>query len=181
MSLHVLTLLCARTQTNASIFWASSWRDESTQLNSTQLNSTLSSLPENIAITMPSNLERKARRKRQTRLTFDTVDLTSPPPTANMSPAKVRYELPRTRQTRQTPASSSVQLPDNDSGSDDVLSSSKKHRLTTPAARKANGKLPFKPLPTPAKSSQTQVKADGSSFGMSSHLQTFSWMLHLKQ
>jgi hypothetical protein len=115
-------------------------------------------------ITMPSNLERKARRKRQTRLAFDAVDLTSSPPTTNMSPANVRYELPRTRQTRQTPVSS-VQLPENNSGSDEVLSFSKKHDLTTPASRKKNGKLPFKPLPTPAKSSQTQVKADSSSFG----------------
>jgi hypothetical protein len=112
-----------------------------------------------IAVTMPSNLERKARRKRQTRLTFGTIDLTSSPPTANMSPAKVRYELPRTRQTRQTPASS-VQLPENDSESDEILTSSKKHHLRTPASGKtnANAKLPFKPLPTPAKSSQTQVK-----------------------
>jgi hypothetical protein len=129
---------------------------------------------------MPSNLERKARRKRQTRLTFGPIDLTSSPPTANMSPAKVCYELPRTRQTRQTPASS-VQLPENDSESDEILTSSKKHNLRTPAPRKSNGKLPFKPLPTPAKSSQTQVKADGSSFGTSFHLQTFSWMLHLQQ
>jgi hypothetical protein len=147
-----------------------------------KLNSTLSSLRENIAITMPSNLERKARRKRQTLLTFDPIDLSSSPPTANMSPAKVRYELPRTRQTRQAPASS-VQLPENDSESDEILTSSKKHHLRTPASGKsnANAKLPFKPLPTPAKSSQTQVKANSSSFGMPSHLQTFSWMIPLQQ
>lgn len=106
---------------------------------------------------MPSNLERKARRKKQTRLTFDPLDRSSS--TANMSPTKVRYELPGTRQ-RQTPASS-LQMAANSSDSEDVLSSAKKNDFSaeSPGA-KENEKLPFKPLPTPAKSSQPQAKLD---------------------
>ena len=105
---------------------------------------------------MPSNLERKARRsKRQTRLTFNPVDRSSSP--ANMSPATVRYELPGKKQ-RPTPVSSFTGLV-NDSESEDVLSSA------IPAVAKENQKLPFKPLPTPAKSSQQPTQVD-SSFGM---------------
>jgi hypothetical protein len=109
---------------------------------------------------MPSNLERKARRKRQTRLTFDPVDRSSSP--ANMSPAKVRHELPGKRQ-RQTPASSFTGFT-NDSENGDVLSSVKKgdFSIESSAPAKKNQKSPFKPLPTPAKSSQLQAKVDTS-------------------
>jgi hypothetical protein len=105
---------------------------------------------------MPSNLERKARRKRQTRLMFDPVDRSSSP--ANMSPAKMRPEFPGTRQ-RPTPVSSFARFK-NDSESEDVLPPGKKD--AAPATAKRNQKLPFKPLPTPAKSSQPQVKVDTS-------------------
>lgn len=108
---------------------------------------------------MPSNLERKARRKRQTRLTFDPVDRSSSP--VNMSPAKVRYELPGKRQ-RQPPVSSFTGFT-NDSESEDVLSSVKKDDFSIESSAPAkNQKLPFKPLPTPAKSSQPQAKVDTS-------------------
>lgn len=104
------------------------------------------------------------RSKRQTRLTFNPVDQSSSP-VANMSPAKVRYELPGKKQ-RPTPVSSFTGLV-NDSGSEDVLSSAmnKGSHHDTPAVAKENEKLPFKPLPTPAKSSQLPTQVD-SSFGM---------------
>ncbi|KAE8451476.1 hypothetical protein EG329_003549 [Mollisiaceae sp. DMI_Dod_QoI] len=102
---------------------------------------------------MPSNIERKARRKRQTRLTFDPVNQSSSPSLS--SPAQVRYAL---NGTKRTPASSRQDIADPFE-SDDVLSSSKKADFS-PAAQK-NGKLPFKALPTPAKSSQIQVQSDG--------------------
>jgi len=108
---------------------------------------------------MPSNFERKLRRKQQTRLTFDPVDRSSSP--ANMSPAKVRYELPGKKQ-RPTPVSSFTGV--NDSESEDILSSTLKGDISseTSAAAKENRKLPFKLLPTPAKSSQQLAKVDTS-------------------
>ena len=114
----------------------------------------------NSAATMPSNLERKARRKQQTRLTFDPVDRSSSP--TNLSPAKVRYEMPGKKQ-RPTPISSFTGLV-NDSESEDVLSSTMKDDFSndTSAAAKENQKLPFKGLPTPAKSSQQPAKVDTS-------------------
>ncbi|KUJ21864.1 uncharacterized protein LY89DRAFT_714896 [Mollisia scopiformis] len=105
---------------------------------------------------MPSNLERKSQRKRQTRLTFDPVDLSSSPST--MSPAKVRYQLDG---AKRTPASSGQGSADAFE-SDNVPHSSNKDDFS-PAPRKKTGKLPFKPLPTPAKSSQPQAQADDSS------------------
>jgi hypothetical protein len=107
---------------------------------------------------MPSNFERKARRKQQTRLTFNPVDRSSSP--ANMSPAKVRYELPSKRQ-RPTPVSSFMDFV-NDSESEDVLSSTIKNGSDNDSAAKEDQKLPFKPLPTPAKSSQQLAQADTS-------------------
>ncbi|KAE9370328.1 hypothetical protein N431DRAFT_559521 [Stipitochalara longipes BDJ] len=105
---------------------------------------------------MPSNFERKARRKQQTRLTFDRSS--SP---ANMSPAKVRYELPGKKQ-RPTPVSSFIGAIDSES--EDVLSSTIRNDFSDPNSVVANEnqKLPFKPLPTPAKSSQQPAKVDTS-------------------
>jgi len=98
---------------------------------------------------MPSNIERKARRKKQTRLTFDAVDRSSSP--AHMSTAKAHYSLPS---QRSTPLSSMQPDPVEDTD-DDILASSKKSSVKrSPASRSKNGKLPFKALPTPAKSSQ---------------------------
>jgi hypothetical protein len=58
--------------------------------------------------------------------------------------------------------------------SEDVLSSSKKSYMMKDKGKgkgktRADGKLPFKALPTPVKSSQTIAKGD-SSFGRSSAL-----------
>jgi len=107
---------------------------------------------------MPSNIERKARRKKQTRLTFDPVDRSSSP--ARMSAAKAHYSLPG---QRSTPLSSMQPDPVEDTD-DDILASSKKSSVkSSPASRSKNGKLPFKALPTPAKSSQ--MGKIGSFFG----------------
>jgi len=77
---------------------------------------------------MPSNLERKARRKRQTRLVFEPSS-SSPSATSTLSPANVRYSLRGEKAQR--------------GDSEDELSIN-----ITPKMR--NGKA----LPTPAKSSQ---------------------------
>ncbi|KAG4437871.1 hypothetical protein IFR05_006631 [Cadophora sp. M221] len=115
---------------------------------------------------MPSNIKRKAaRRKQQTRLTFEPVGSSSP--AANMSPAHVRYE-PVSK--RATPASSLQQVADNEDGDsdDDVLGSSSKKkgglRINTATAcltgQRNIAKSLFKTLPTPMKSSQ--AKGDDS-------------------
>jgi hypothetical protein len=116
---------------------------------------------------MPSNFERKARRKQQTRLTFDPVDRSSSP--ANMSPAKVRYELPGKRQ-RPTPVSSFTGFV-NDSESEDILSSTMKNDSSNEAPAAAEGvKLPFKALPTPAKSSQQPAQVNTSLGRLTFHI-----------
>lgn len=107
---------------------------------------------------MPSNLALKARRKRQTRLTFASLDQSTSPSTK--SPAKVRNQLDGAERT--TASSHQDPADEFESESEDVLSSSKKEESSL-APQKMNGKLPFKPLPTPAKSSQPQTQADESS------------------
>jgi len=106
---------------------------------------------------MPSNLERLARRKRQTRLTFDAVDENASP--ANkMSPAKVRYQKTGKQPVKQTGTpTSSFQIIVGQSDSDDILSSGQK-AATTPT-RRTSGRnkttaIPTRALPTPVKSSQ---------------------------
>jgi hypothetical protein len=93
-------------------------------------------------------------RKQQTRLKFDPVDRNSSPATG-ISPTIVSYEVPGKKRT----AGSSLKFAADASESDDVLSSAKKDNFGTgtPSARR-NGKLPFKALPTPAKSSQLPAK-----------------------
>ncbi|KAN0106536.1 protein of unknown function (DUF4211) domain containing protein [Hyaloscypha variabilis] len=108
---------------------------------------------------MPSNFERKARRKHQTRLTFEPVDQSSSP--ANMSNTEVRVEIPSKRQ-RPTPVSSFVGAIDSES--EDMLSSAVRNDFSDQDSgiTKEIQKLPFKPLPTPAKSSQLPAKLDTS-------------------
>jgi hypothetical protein len=108
---------------------------------------------------MPSNFERKARRKHQTRLTFEPVDQSSSP--ANMSHTEVRVEIPSKRQ-RPTPVSSFVGAIDSES--EDMLSSAVRNDFSDQDSgiTKEIQKLPFKPLPTPAKSSQLPAKLDTS-------------------
>jgi hypothetical protein len=119
---------------------------------------------------MPPKLARKsARRKQQTRLTFEPIepiepDLRGSSPSTNMSPANIRYHLPN---RRSTPSSSRIiYAVDYGEQSDDPLSSSKKSNMVKPAKSKgrakADGKLPFKALPTPVKSSQTMARGSSS-------------------
>ena len=113
---------------------------------------------------MPSNLQRKADRSRkQTRLTFDPIDpsANSSSSTGNgLSPAKIRYEMPKKSGMRNSssPYFEKTQLQED---SEDELSSIKKRNMfrdvgNTPT--KKQGKLQLKALPTPGRSSQTQVK-----------------------
>lgn len=116
---------------------------------------------------MSSNLERKARRKKQTRLTFDPIDQSSSP--ARMSPAKVRYQLPGRQK------SSPLRLDDE---SDDILSTTAKRfspRIGQMGRAEKKAKLP---LPTPAKSSQPPLKPVTANYGML--ISPLRWWLHLK-
>ncbi|TAQ89595.1 hypothetical protein B7494_g2060 [Chlorociboria aeruginascens] len=113
---------------------------------------------------MPSNLQRKAaRRKKQTRLTFDVVN-TGSSSVQTSSPAKVRDELPE----KNAMASSSPKYTEDD-GDDDILSISNfdikvEPQSTRSTRSRIDGKLNFKALPTPAKSSQLPSIVNGSDF-----------------
>jgi hypothetical protein len=130
---------------------------------------------------MPSNLERKARRAKQTRLTFDPINIGSSSPSgASLSPVKVRYQV----QDQRTTPSSSRQTYNNEEGgeSDDPIFSDKKPSfdkkynfgMKSPAKRKRDGKLPFKALPNPAKSVQMETNKGNSPAGKSSVCSTLS-------
>ncbi|KAG0648905.1 hypothetical protein D0Z07_4610 [Hyphodiscus hymeniophilus] len=116
---------------------------------------------------MSSNLARQAaRRKQQTRLTFDPIDrdLRSSSPATNLSPANVRYHLPDERNT--PTLSRNTHVIDEEEESDDPLSSSKNSNIMKSAKgkRKAkDGRLPFTALPTPVKSSQTMTRGGAAS------------------
>ncbi|KAK0128411.1 hypothetical protein ONS95_000384 [Cadophora gregata] len=103
---------------------------------------------------MPSNIERKARRKKQTRLTFEPV---SSSPVQTMSPAHVRYEPVG---KRSTPTSSLQQATYEEADSESqTAGSAAKHKeslkVMAGSGKKKNiAKTLFKTLPTPAKSSQ---------------------------
>lgn len=103
-----------------------------------------------------------SRKKKQTRLTFETVDQPSSSGPSGPSPAKVRYEKPTTSRSTETMPSSSV---NDNSENDEPIHSSAVPARNTSAATKKNGKLPFKkgPLPTSLKSSQTLGGAAQSS------------------
>lgn len=109
-----------------------------------------------------SNLHKKRKdRKRQTQLTFDPVEPTGSPSLAgslNLAPAKVRYA---TRGATHTPGSNTpIMFLDNDS--DDPLSANKGkdkgYKISSPSSKniRGDGRIPFKPLPTPTKSSQVK-------------------------
>ena len=106
---------------------------------------------------MPSNLERLARRKRQTRLTFDPVDEKASPANKK-SPARVRYQQAGHQPPKQTGTpSSSFQIIIDDDDSEDILSSGHKTAHTPTrrtSGRNKNTTVPARALPTPVKSSQ---------------------------
>ncbi|PBP18220.1 hypothetical protein BUE80_DR011089 [Diplocarpon rosae] len=95
---------------------------------------------------MPNNIARKARRKHQTRLTFEPL-ASSSPAGSNMTPAKVRYEI--TGGKKETPR----QVEEENDSEDGPLGSS---ALAKFKGRKNMAKQLFKTLPTPAKSSQVK-------------------------
>lgn len=101
---------------------------------------------------MPSNIERKARRKRQTRLTFEPTGSSSPAP-SRMTPAKVRFERAKSKQTEPSPH---VAEDEEQDSNDEILASGQKETLSL-GATKARGKRNiakklFSTLPTPRKS-----------------------------
>ncbi|EKD19888.1 hypothetical protein MBM_01840 [Drepanopeziza brunnea f. sp. 'multigermtubi' MB_m1] len=99
---------------------------------------------------MPPKIERKARRKRQTRLTFEPAPSSSSAP-SSMAPAKVRYE--RAGKSGQTISSPKVAVDEEESSEDEVLGSARRSGNavdTTPARGKTNlAKKLFKTLPAP--------------------------------
>ncbi|PBP23328.1 hypothetical protein BUE80_DR005877 [Diplocarpon rosae] len=95
---------------------------------------------------MPNNIARKARRKHQTRLTFEPL-ASSSPAGSNMAPAKVRYES--TGGKKETPR----QVEQEDDSEDEPLGSS---ALAKFKGRRNMAKQLFQTLPTPAKSSQAK-------------------------
>ncbi|KAH7342570.1 hypothetical protein BKA65DRAFT_401979 [Rhexocercosporidium sp. MPI-PUGE-AT-0058] len=114
---------------------------------------------------MPSNIERAARRKQQTRLTFEPVGSSSP--ATDMSPAHVRYAPIR---KRATPASSLQQGANNEDenadSDDEVLGSAAKRNgglmvdirigSRSRTGKRNIAKTLFKTLPTPSRSSQVR-------------------------
>ncbi|CAL3966462.1 unnamed protein product [Diplocarpon coronariae] len=93
---------------------------------------------------MPNNIARKARRKQQTRLTFESLGSSSPAG-SNRTPAKVRYEIKGGK--------SKVPRHVEDDSEDELLGSS---ALAKAMGKKNMAKKLFKPFPTPAKSSQAR-------------------------
>jgi hypothetical protein len=110
---------------------------------------------------MPSNLERKARRRKQTRLTFDPLPSSScldssSPVNTRLTAAKVRYTLPGQH------SSFPSQVTGAEYESEDILSSAAKGIIGSEAIgkRTRDSMLPGKSLPTPRKSSQLPVQID---------------------
>lgn len=89
---------------------------------------------------MPSNIERRARRKRQTRLVFEPTS-SSPAAPNTLSPAKVRYSL------RGENAPAAVVGDENE---DELLI------VSSTVSKTRSGKA----LPTPVKSSQIGKRHD---------------------
>jgi len=101
---------------------------------------------------MPSNFSRRSQRKKQTRLAFDLVE---PSSSATMSPARVRYQM-SSSPSKVFDLTSPARMADD--AERDLFPSGKKYAVVieTPKKQKKDGTLPFKPLATPAESSQAQ-------------------------
>jgi hypothetical protein len=102
---------------------------------------------------MLSNFPRQSQRKKQTRLAFDPVE---PSSAAAVSPARIRYQI-------SSSPSKAFDLTSPARMGDDIenhsFPSGKKCAVVieTPKKQKKDGTLPFKPLATPAESSQTRT------------------------
>lgn len=107
----------------------------------------------NAFLTMPSNFSRRSQRKRQTRLAFDPVE---PCSSVTMSPARIRHQIFSSPSKAFDLTSPARMVNDTEN---DLIPSGKKYAVTieTPKKQKKDGTLPFKPLTTPAASSQTQT------------------------
>lgn len=104
---------------------------------------------------MPSNFSRRSQRTKQTRLTFDPVE---PSSSVTISPARIRYQRsssPSKAFDLTSPARIAADA------ENDLFPSGKKYAVVieTPKKQKKDGRLPFKPLATPAESSQTQIRS----------------------
>ena len=99
-----------------------------------------------------SNFSRHSQRKKQTQLAFDPVE---PSTSVTVSPARVRYQL-LSPQPKAFDLLSPEQAADGEAN--DIFPSGKKGAVVveTPGKRKKNGRIPFKPLATPVRSSQTE-------------------------
>jgi len=101
---------------------------------------------------MPSNFSRRPLRKRQTRLTFDPVE---PSSAVTVSPASIHDQV-SSSPSKAFDLTSPARMADDIEN--DLFPSDKKYAVVieTPKKQKKDGTLPFKPLATPAASSQTQ-------------------------
>ncbi|KAI9646555.1 hypothetical protein NHQ30_004550 [Ciborinia camelliae] len=118
-----------------------------------------------------SNISRKERRKKQTRLTFDPISVEvssgSPAKGEGPSPAKVRYE----KMNGGASASSGGRVTRSgiSSGSQLNTSSSIREKSAKKGKNAKDGKISFESLPTPAKSSQkddTIIVDNGATSGL---------------
>lgn len=104
---------------------------------------------------MPSNFSRRSQRKRQTRLAFDKVEPRSP---ATISPVRVRYDASISRDKTFDLTSPAQTADDAES---DQLPTSRNYTtvVETPKKQKRDGRIPFKPLETPVRFSQTYIES----------------------
>ncbi|KAM0144836.1 hypothetical protein ACHAP3_000869 [Botrytis cinerea] len=107
-----------------------------------------------------SNIARKERRKKQTRLTFDPIstevpsDLDLPAKSQGPSPAKVRYE--RTNDGTSAGSGGRITRSGMSSGSPSKVTLDRKGKSGGKGKNARDGKISFGSLPTPAKSSQKE-------------------------
>jgi hypothetical protein len=115
---------------------------------------------------MPSNFSRRSQPKKQTRLAFDQVELSS---SATMSPARLRYQMSSSPSKAFDLTSPGRTVNDTEN---DLFPSGKGYAVVieTPKKQKKDGRLPFKPLATPADSSQPQIRSVNTAGESASHL-----------
>ncbi|KAH8812067.1 hypothetical protein F5884DRAFT_784282 [Xylogone sp. PMI_703] len=98
-----------------------------------------------------SKTQRKKQTKKQTQLTFDPVQVDSSSSSSAFPTARVRYSAPGLGKTRSAHTQYAKELSSVDGPSKQYPAV-----VSSPPDRQNNAKLPFKPLPTPVKSSQIE-------------------------